>query len=285
MWSPECVTWVQLLQWWGSCTVSDGSETSHSASASLPSINYWAPRGTACQFTIQMEASTERKKKYIGGRKLFWTALLTGLLRSSRATNWPECLSSSSKELLHCKADSGETLGRRKRRRGKNEIYWHGVSHKDSHEKAGSWILMSNSGQQTHLLGTVFLWGLTFSWEPDLVRKRLRRLLLSLSFCLRTRKSNGTSEFQRLVGPLFLESPWLLHSELRHNLSAKVKICFCFLANKKTLKPPPNESLYTECVAKWSQKQDMKVKSTLEGQHDIYNTVFFPLRQFLNRAY
>lgn len=42
-------------------------------------------------------------------RKLFWTALWQ-VVEKLGATNWPECFSSSSKELLHCKADSGETL-------------------------------------------------------------------------------------------------------------------------------------------------------------------------------
>lgn len=47
-------------------------------------------------------------------RKEFWTAFWQ-FVEVLRASNWPECFSSSSKELLHCKADSGEMLQGNKR--------------------------------------------------------------------------------------------------------------------------------------------------------------------------
>lgn len=176
-----------------------------------------------------------RKKKYmyISERKVFWTALLTGLPRSSEATNWPACLSSSSKELLHCKADSGETLRRRRRRRKR----YVDESHEDSDENvnvtqtAGSWFFTSSSGQRTW--SDSLAWRRLFVGTDVLMRARLgeeeAQAASSLLVLLpaQTRKSN-ISIPSVLSTTLVLQSPWLLHSAFRHNVSVKIILLLVF---------------------------------------------------------
>lgn len=98
---------------------------------------------------------------------------------------------------------------------------------KDSHEDvcitqtAGSWFLMSSSGQQT--LCDSLAWRRLFVGTDILMRTRLgeeEAQAASSLLVLLPADEEVKQQHQNSSVSSFLESPWLLYPELRHNLSA-----------------------------------------------------------------